>query len=62
MVVSVSAVANLISGTHPFKRNSVVPYQAILDFIDRNADGSALIVATDPVVPWVRTPLRRLVL
>jgi uncharacterized protein YggT (Ycf19 family) len=53
MVVSVSAVANLISGTHPFKRNSVVPYQAILDFIDRNADGSALIVATDPVVPWV---------
>jgi hypothetical protein len=53
LATSVSAIANLISGTHPFKRNSVIPYQAIFDFIDRNADGSALVVSTDPVVPWV---------
>jgi hypothetical protein len=53
LAASVSAIANLISGTHPFKRNSVIPYQAIFDFIDRNADGSALVVSTDPVVPWV---------
>jgi len=50
---SVAAIANLISGTHPFKRNSIVPYQTIFDFIDRNANGSALVVSTDPVVPWV---------
>jgi len=48
-----SAAANLISGTHPFKRNSAVPYQAIFDLIDRNANGKALVVSTDPVVPWV---------
>jgi hypothetical protein len=50
---SVAAIANLMSGTHPFKRNSVVPYQAIFDFIDRNSSGSALVISTDPVVPWV---------
>jgi hypothetical protein len=43
LATSVSAIANLMSGTHPFKRNSVVPYQSIFDFIDRNANGSALI-------------------
>lgn len=53
LATSVAAIANLISGTHPFKRNSVIPYQAIFDFIDRNAKGSALVVSTDPVVPWV---------
>ena len=50
---SAAAIANLISGTHPFKRNSVVPYQAIFDFIDRNANGRTLVVSTDPVAPWV---------
>jgi hypothetical protein len=38
LATSVAAIANLISGTHPFKRNSVVPYQAIFDFIDGNAN------------------------
>ncbi|HEX4237664.1 MAG TPA: hypothetical protein VHZ64_06960, partial [Xanthobacteraceae bacterium] len=33
--------------------NSVVPYQAIFDFIDHNANGSALVISTDPVIPWV---------
>jgi hypothetical protein len=51
--VSVSAIANLISTTHPYKRNSVIPYQAIFDFIDQNANGRALVLSTDPVVPWV---------
>jgi hypothetical protein len=53
LATSVSAIANLMSGTHPFKRNSVVPYQAIFDFIDANANGSALVISTDPVVPWI---------
>ena len=48
-----AAMANLMSGTHPFKRNSVVPYRAIFDFIDANASGSALVISTDPVVPWI---------
>jgi hypothetical protein len=53
VAVSVSAIANLISTTHPYKRNSVIPYQAIFDFIDQNANGRALVLSTDPVVPWV---------
>ncbi|MGB6749239.1 MAG: hypothetical protein WBE51_14600 [Xanthobacteraceae bacterium] len=48
-----SAIANVNFGTHPFKRNSVIPYQSILDFIHSNANGSALIISTDPVVPWM---------
>jgi hypothetical protein len=28
-------------------------HDAILDFIDHNARGSALVISTDPVVPWV---------
>jgi hypothetical protein len=42
LATSAAAIANLISGTHPFKRNSVVPYQAIFDFIDRNAKAARL--------------------
>ena len=53
LVTSISAIANVSSGTHPFKRNSVIPYQSIFDFIDSNAKGSVLVVSTDPVVPWV---------
>ena len=53
LVTSISAIACVNSGTHPFKRNSVVPYQSIFDFIDSNARGSVLIVSTDPVIPWV---------
>ena len=53
LAVSVSAIANINFGTHPFKRNSVIPYQSILDFIDSNAKGSVLVISTDPVIPWV---------
>jgi len=51
LATSVSAIANLSSGIHPFKRNSAVPYRAIFDFIDHN--GSALVISTEPVAPWV---------
>jgi hypothetical protein len=53
LTTSISAIANINSGTHPFKRNSVVPYQSIFNFIDDNARGSALVLSTDPVVPWL---------
>lgn len=53
LTTSISAIANINSGTHPFKRNSVVPYQSIFDFINGNAPGSALVLSTDPVVPWL---------
>jgi len=53
LALSVSAIANINFSTHPFKRNSVIPYQSILDFIHRNANGGALVISTDPVVPWV---------
>jgi hypothetical protein len=49
----VSAIINVNSATHPFKRNSVIPYQTIFDFIRANANGSFLVISTDPVVPWV---------
>lgn len=50
---SVAAIANVAHNTHPFKRNAVIPYQAILDFIDANATGRVLVAATDPVLPWL---------
>jgi hypothetical protein len=53
LATSIAAIANVNFGIHPFKRNSVVPYQSIFDFIDRNANGSALVISTEPVVPWI---------
>jgi hypothetical protein len=50
---SVGAITNINFGTHPFKRNSVIPYQNILNFISDNAKGSLLVVSTDPVVSWL---------
>jgi len=46
------AIANINHGSAPFKRNSVIPYQEILDFIHLNAHGRVLVVSTDPVVVW----------
>jgi hypothetical protein len=53
LATSVSAIANVNFGTHPFKRNSSIPYQAILDFIHGNGTGRTLVVSTDPVIPWM---------
>lgn len=50
---SVASVANVNFGTHPFKRNLVIPYQTILDFISRNRQGSVLVVSIEPVIPWI---------
>ncbi|MFZ0846621.1 MAG: hypothetical protein WAM62_12585 [Pseudolabrys sp.] len=50
---SVSAIANINGGTHPFKRNSSIPFQDIVDFIDSNGTGRQLILSTDPIVPRV---------
>lgn len=52
IATSVSAIANIGFGSHPFKRNSVIPYQTILNFIRSNERGETLIVSTDPVIPW----------
>lgn len=53
LLTPVAAIANINSGSHPFKRNSAIPYQSILDFIETNESGKVLIVSSDPVVPWV---------
>lgn len=53
VAASAAAIANIESGTHPFKRTSVVPYGAIVDFIRANEDGRVLVISTDPVLPWV---------
>jgi hypothetical protein len=50
---SVGAIANLNYGTRPFKRNTVIPYKSIVDFIRTNEKGRVLVVSTDPVIPWV---------
>jgi hypothetical protein len=49
----VGAIANLKYGTRPFKRNAVIPYQIIVDFIQTNEKGRVLVLSTDPVIPWV---------
>jgi hypothetical protein len=50
---SIAAIANINGGTHPFKRNSASPYQSIIDFIATNGTANDLVIATDPVVPWL---------
>lgn len=53
LAASVGAIVNINNGTHPFKRNSVIPYQSIIDFIESNEKGRVLVVSTDIVIPWV---------
>jgi len=53
VVANVGAIANVNGGTHPFKRNSVIPYRNIIDFIQSNESGYTAIASTDPVVVWV---------
>ena len=52
LAASVAAIANLNHGTRPFKRNSVIPYEQILDFIRTNEKGNVLIVSSDSIVVW----------
>lgn len=53
MATSVAAIANIKDSIHPFKRNTVIPYGTILDFIRANEQGRVLVLSTDPVVPWL---------
>ena len=50
---SVGAIANINFGAHPFKRNSTIPYQSVVDFIQTNKTGKALVISTDIVIPWL---------
>jgi hypothetical protein len=52
LIASVGTIANINHGTRPFKRNAVVPFEDILDFIRTNEEGKTLIVSSDPVVVW----------
>jgi len=53
VAASISAIANINFGTHPSKRETVIPYHDIIEFINGNAKGSLLVISTDPVIPWV---------
>jgi hypothetical protein len=53
VAISVTAIANVDASTHPFKRSAVIPYRAVLDFIEARQQGRVLVISTDPVVPWV---------
>jgi len=50
LVTAVGAIANVNRTTHPFKRNAVVPFREIVDFIRANGDGRMLVISTDPVI------------
>lgn len=52
MVTSVGAIANVNRTARPFKRNAVVPYRQIVDFIHGNGEGRVLVLSTDPVLVW----------
>ncbi len=53
LVAPLSAMASVNFTTHPFKRNSVIPYQSILDFIRTNETGRTFVISTDPVIAWM---------
>jgi hypothetical protein len=46
------AIGDLQSRDHPFKRNLALPYDQIIDFVERNKVGDTLLISTDPIVPW----------
>jgi hypothetical protein len=50
---SIAAIANINFGTHPFKRNSAIPYQTLLDFVDGKERGDTLVFTTDPALAWI---------
>jgi hypothetical protein len=52
LIAPVGTIANIDHGTRPFKRNAVVPFEDILDFIRTNEEGKTLFVSSDPVVVW----------
>ncbi|MBI1202839.1 MAG: hypothetical protein GC182_10040 [Rhodopseudomonas sp.] len=52
LVTSVGAIANINRTARPFKRNAVVPYRQIIDFIGGNGAGRVLVLSTDPVLVW----------
>lgn len=49
----VGAIASINHGSKPFKRNSVAPYQEVVDFIHDNEKGRVLVVTTDAVLAWI---------
>ena len=53
IATDVAAIANINHNDRPFKRNAVIPYQSVFDFIGANGSGQVLVVSTDPVIPWV---------
>lgn len=50
---STAAIAHINGSKHPFKRNAVIPYQSVLDFIAAKESGNVLVVSTDSVIPWL---------
>jgi hypothetical protein len=50
---AVAAIANVETSRHPFKRASVIPYGAVVDFVRSYGEGRTLVLSTDPVVPWI---------
>lgn len=50
---SVAAVANIEAGPRPFKRNMVIPYATVIDFIRSNETGRVLVFSSDPALDWV---------
>ncbi len=53
VMVSITAIANIEAGRHPFKRSAVIPYQDVLDFIGTKGHGRVLVLSSEPVIPWV---------
>ena len=53
LAAPVAALANLNGGSSAFKRNTAVPYDEIIDFIDLNQRGSVLVVSSDNVLVWL---------
>jgi hypothetical protein len=52
LVVAISVAANLRSSTTPFKRNAVIPYQEVLDFVTTNQQGPTTLLTMDAVTGY----------
>jgi hypothetical protein len=50
--LAISVAANLRSSTTPFKRNAVMPYQEVLDFVTTNRQGPTTLLTMDAVAGY----------
>ncbi|HVH81213.1 MAG TPA: hypothetical protein VM782_17575, partial [Stellaceae bacterium] len=49
----IAAIGDLGDGAHPFKRTTAIPFDEVIDFVERNEHGDSVVISTNRVASWV---------